>query len=51
MKTFQTIESVATLKATAALLGTIAAAAILNYFIKALGCLMIYISENYNVPL
>ena len=40
-----------TLKATAALLGTIAAAAILNYFIKALGYLMIYISENYNVPL
>lgn len=40
-----------TLKAAAALLGTITAAVILNYFIKALGCLMIYISENYNVPL
>lgn len=40
-----------TLKAAAALLGIIAAAVILNYFIKALGCLMIYISENYNVPL
>lgn len=40
-----------TLKATAALFGIIAAAVILNYFIKALGCLMIYISENYNVPL
>ena len=39
------------LKAAAALLGTIAAGVILNYFIKALGCLMIYISENYNVPL
>ena len=40
-----------TLKAAAALLGTIAAGVILNYFIKALGCLMIYISETYNVPL
>ena len=40
-----------TLKATAATLGIIAAAMILNYFIKAVGCLMIYISENYNVPL
>ena len=40
-----------TLKAAAALFGIIAAAVILNYFIKALGCLMIYISENYNVPL
>lgn len=40
-----------TLKAAAALFGFIAAAVILNYFMKALGCLMIYISENYNVPL
>ena len=40
-----------TLKATAAIIGIVAAAVILNYFIKALGCLMIYISENYNVPL
>lgn len=40
-----------TLKAAAAVIGIVAAAVILNYFIKALGCLMIYISENYNVPL
>ena len=40
-----------TLKATAAIIGIVAAAVILNYFIQALGCLMIYISENYNVPL
>lgn len=40
-----------TLKATAALLGILAAVAILNYFIKAIGCLMIYISETCNVPL
>lgn len=40
-----------TLKATAATLGIIAAAALLNYILKAVGCLMIYISENYNVPL
>ena len=40
-----------TLKATAALFGIIAAAVILNYFIKAIGCLMIYISETCNVPL
>lgn len=40
-----------TLKATAVTLGIIAAVVLLNYFIKALGCLMIYISETYNVPL
>lgn len=40
-----------TLKATAALLGFVAAVVILNYFMKALGCLMIYISETCNVPL
>lgn len=40
-----------TLKATAVLLGFIAAVVILNYILKALGCLMIYISETYNVPL
>lgn len=40
-----------TIKAAAALLGTVVAAVILNYFIKALGCLMIYISETCNVPL
>lgn len=39
------------LKATAALFGIIAAVVILNYFMKALGCLMIYISETCNVPL
>lgn len=40
-----------TLKATAALLGIIAAVVILNYILKAIGCLMIYISETCNVPL
>lgn len=40
-----------TLKATAALLGIVAAVLILNYFIKAIGCLMIMISETCNVPL
>lgn len=40
-----------TLKATAAIIGMIAAVVILNYVIKALGCLMIYISETCNVPL
>lgn len=39
------------LKATAALLGIIAAVVILNYFMKALGCLMIYVSETCNIPL
>lgn len=39
------------LKATAALLGIIAAVVILNYILKALGCLMIIISETCNVPL
>lgn len=40
-----------TLKATAAILGIIAAVVILNYILKALGCFMIYISETCNVPL
>lgn len=40
-----------TLKATAVTLGTIAAVVALNYIIKAVGCLMIYISETCNVPL
>lgn len=40
-----------TLKAAAALFGFITAAVILNYILKAVGCLMIYISETYNVPL
>lgn len=41
-----------TLKAAAAVIGIVAAAVVLfNYFIKALGCIMIYISETCNVPL
>lgn len=40
-----------TLKATAVIVGIVAAVVILNYILKALGCLMIYISETYNVPL
>lgn len=40
-----------TIKATAALLGIIAAGVILNYILKAIGCLMIYISETCNIPL
>lgn len=40
-----------TLKAAAVIIGIAAAVVILNYFIKALGCLMIYISETCNVPL
>ena len=40
-----------TIKATAVIIGMIAAVVILNYFIKALGCLMIYISETCNIPL
>lgn len=39
------------LKAAAAVIGIIAAVVILNYFIKAIGCLMIYISETCNLPL
>ena len=39
------------LKAAAALVGIIVAVVILNYFMKALGCLMIYISETCNIPL
>lgn len=40
-----------TLKAAAAIVGIIVAVVILNYFMKALGCLMIYISETCNIPL
>lgn len=40
-----------TLKAAAAIIGIVAAVVILDYFMKALGCLMIYISETCNVPL
>ena len=40
-----------TQKATAAILGIVAAVVILNYFMKALGCLLIYISETFNIPL
>lgn len=40
-----------TIKVTAVTLGIIAAVVVLNYIIKALGCLMIYISETCNVPL
>lgn len=40
-----------TIKATAVIIGMIAAVVILNYFMKALGCLMIYVSETCNVPL
>lgn len=40
-----------TLKAAAAILGIIAAVIILNYIFKALGCLLIYISEAFNIPL
>lgn len=39
------------LKATAVIFGVVFAVVILNYFMKALGCLMIYISETCNVPL
>lgn len=39
------------LKATAAVIGIVAAVLILNYILKAVGCLMIYISETCNVPL
>lgn len=40
-----------TLKTTAAILGIVATVVLFNYFIKALGCMMIYISETCNVPL
>lgn len=40
-----------TLKATAALIGIIAAVVILKYIMKAIGCLLIYISEAFNIPL
>lgn len=40
-----------TLKATAALIGIIAALVILSYIMKAFGCLLIYISETFNIPL
>lgn len=40
-----------TFKVTAAIVGIVVAVVILSYFMKALGCLMIYISETCNVPL
>ena len=40
-----------TFKVTAAIVGIVVAVVILTYFMKALGCLMIYISETCNVPL
>lgn len=40
-----------TLKAAAVIVGIVAAVVILNYILKALGCLMIIISETCNVPL
>lgn len=40
-----------TLKAAAAIIGIIAAVVLFNYFLKAVGCLMIYVSETCNVPL
>lgn len=40
-----------TLKATAAIIGIVAAVVLFNYFIKAVGCLMIHISETCNVSL
>lgn len=40
-----------TLKATAVIVGIIAAVVILNYIFKAIGCLLIYISEAFNIPL
>ena len=51
MKANNAPTNVATILAAAALFGIIAVAVILTYFIKALGCLMIYISETCNVPL
>lgn len=51
MKANNTPANVTTILAAAALFGIIAVAVILNYFIKAIGCLMIYISETCNVPL
>ena len=52
MKANNTPANVTTiLAAAAALLGIVAVAVLLNYFIKAIGCLMIYISETCNVPL
>ena len=40
-----------TIKTAAAILGIIVAVVILNYILKVLGCLMIYVSETCNVPL
>lgn len=40
-----------TIKVTAAIVGIVVAVVILTYFMKALGCLMIYISETCNIPL
>lgn len=40
-----------TLKATAAIIGIIAAGWLVSYAMQLIGCLMIYISETCNVPL
>lgn len=40
-----------TLKATAAILALVAAVVLTNYILKAVGCLMIYVSETCNIPL
>lgn len=40
-----------TLKATAAIIGMLAAGCLAIYAIKAVGCLMIIISDTCNVPL
>lgn len=40
-----------TLEATAVIVGIIAAVVMLNYIFKAIGCLLIYISEAFNIPL
>lgn len=40
-----------TLKATAVIVGIIAAVVILKYIMKAIGCLLIYISDTFNIPL
>ena len=40
-----------TLKATAAIIGIVAAVIIVNYILKAIGFIMIIISETCNIPL
>nr|DAE32980.1 MAG TPA: hypothetical protein [virus sp. ctoYX9] len=39
------------LKTAAAIVGIIAAEIMLKYIMKAIGCLLIYISETFNIPL